>query len=272
MTHPPQVVISLAACDNIEKFMKAAILHFLSPEVFNSPILYSVFSYEIQHTFITVLILIVFSLIILQEPITHIFVKEDRNDDQKFEAKYFWQTVLVIPILSVPFLWLMYKYGIFTFYPGHGEVLLMIIQLFAMLILHDTYFYWCHRLLHTNKLWRIHSIHHKAVEPTLVSSHVFHFIETFINYTFTGWFILLAGILFGGVYYLPIMLFVIFTISWNIYGHGRKDLFPKKIREGFPGKYIIWSHYHHLHHQKGRGNFGFLLVFWDSIMGTRIRE
>ncbi len=248
------------------------ILHFFSPKVFDSPFLYSVFSYEIQHTFITLLILIVFSLVILQEPITHIFVKEDRNEHQKFEAKYFWQTVLIIPLLAMPFLWVMYRYGIFQFYLGGGAVILMIVQFLAMLVFHDAYFYWCHRLLHLKAFWKIHSIHHKAVEPTIVSSHVFHFIETFINYTYTVWFILLAGIIFGGVYYIPIILFVIFTISWNIYGHGRKNLFSSKIRKSFLGKYIIWSHYHHLHHQKGTGNFGFLFVFWDNLMGTRIQS
>lgn len=252
--------------------MKAQILHFFSPQVFESPILYSIASYEIQHTFITLLILVIFSLVVFQESIAHIFIKEDRDEHQKFEAKYFWQTVLIIPILAVPFLWVMYKYGIFQFYVGDGAILFMILQFFAMLVLHDAYFYWCHRLLHLKMFWKIHSIHHKAVEPTIVSSHVFHFVETFINYTFTVWFILLAGIICGGVYYIPIMLFVIFTIAWNIYGHGKKDIFPLKIRKSFLGKYIIWSHYHTLHHQKGRGNFGFLFVFWDNVMNTKIKD
>ncbi len=201
---------------------------FIGPHIFDFPLWHSLVSYEVQNTFVTVLILLLFSLIILEEPITHLFIKEDKSEYEKFEQKHFWQTLILIPIFVVPFLWIMYRYGIFQIYLNSHVIGLMVLQFIAMMILHDAYFYWCHRVLHSKPFWKIHGVHHRATDPTIVSSHVFHYIETFINFSFIVWFTLLAGILFGGLYYIPALIFIVYTISWNVYGHGKKNLFSDK--------------------------------------------
>src|SRR5689334_18324439 len=124
-----------------------SIATFLGPRVFDSPMYISVISYGIQNTLSTVLILLLFGLVILHEPISHLFIKETRTDREIYEKKYFWQTLILIPIVSVPFLWLMYRFGIFEIYLSAYTVWLMALQLLVMIILHDAYFYWCHRLL-----------------------------------------------------------------------------------------------------------------------------
>lgn len=247
-------------------------LNFIGPKVFEFPLLVSVLSYMVQNTLATVLILILFGLVILHEPISHLFIKEDRTEHQVFEAKHFWQTLVLIPIVSVPFIWVMYRFGIFEIYLSVGTIWLMIAQFFAMVILHDTYFYWCHRLLHTKRFWNIHGIHHQAVDPTIVSSHVFHYIETFINYTFIVWFTLLAGLVAGGVFFIPSLIFTVFTITWNIYGHGKNNLFPDSITKSWIGRGIVWPSYHLEHHRQGTGNFEFFFTYWDKMCGTRIED
>jgi lathosterol oxidase len=240
-----------------------------SPHIFEFPLITSIFSYEIQNTSVTLLILLLFSLIIVEEPITHLFVKEERTEHEKFEFRHFWETLILIPIMVVPFLWVMYRYGIFSIHFSGGIIGFMVMQFFAMMLLHDCYFYWCHRLLHTKALWKIHGIHHQAVDPTIVSSHVFHYIETFINFSFVIWFTLLTGLLFGGLYYIPALIFILYTITWNIYGHGKKNLLPITITNSFIGKYIVWPSYHLQHHRKGTGNFSFFFTFWDRMCRTR---
>jgi len=244
---------------------------FFGPHIFDFSFLHALFSYEIQNTGATLLILVFFALIILEEPIAHLFIKEEKDEYKKFEAKHFWRTVLLIPVFAVQFLWVMYRYGIFKIYPSSGIAGLMILQFIAMMLLHDAYFYWCHRLLHTKKFWSIHGVHHRATDPTVVTSHVFHYLETFINFSFIVWFTLLAGLLFGGIFYLPGIIFIVYTITWNIYGHGKKDLFSFKITNSYIGRHIIWPHYHLEHHRKGTGNFGFFFTFWDEIVGTKIK-
>lgn len=243
---------------------------YLTTKVFDLPMIASIASYFVQNTVATVLILLLFGLVILHEPISHLFIKEERTEDEKFEAKYFWQTLILIPLLSVPFIWVMYRYGIFHIIPSAKTVWLMIAQFAVMVILHDTYFYWCHRLLHTKRFWNIHGIHHRDTDPTIVTSHVFHWVETAINYTFLVWFTLLAGLIVGGIYFIPAIVFVIFTITWNIYGHGTKNLLPDWITKSWLGQWIVWPSYHLEHHRQGTGNFEFFFTWWDKICGTRV--
>ena len=247
------------------------IITYLGPKVFDLPIIASVISYGMQNALATVLILILFGLVILHEPIAHLFIKNDATEHQKFEAKHFWQTLILIPLVSVPFIWVMYRYGIFEIYLSAKTIWLMVLQFFVMVVVHDTYFYWCHRLLHTKKFWDIHGVHHQATDPTVVTSHVFHYIETIINYTFIVWFTLLAGLIVGGVFFIPSLVFTVFTITWNIYGHGAKNLLPDSITQSWLGRCIVWPSYHLEHHRKGNGNFEFFFTFWDRLMDTKVK-
>jgi len=247
------------------------IIDVLGPKVFDFPLLVSILSYGIQNTVTTVLILILFGLVILDEPISHLFLKENKTEHEKYETKYFWQTLVLIPIVSIPFIWVMYRFGIFHVYLSAKNIWLMVLQLFAMVVLHDAYFYWCHRLLHTKRFWNIHGIHHQDVDPTIVTSHVFHYIETFINYTFIVWFVLLAGLIVGKVYFIPALIFVVFTITWNIYGHGTKNLLPDWFTTSWFGKLFVWPTTHLEHHRKGTGNFEFFFTYLDRLFGTEIK-
>lgn len=248
-----------------------SIIDLFGPKVFEMPMVVSIVSYALQNTFATIAILLLFGLVILHEPIAHLFIKEDRTEHQGFEAKYFWQTLILIPIISVPFIWLMYQFGIFEIYFSTKTVWLMVLQFFVMVILHDAYFYWCHRLLHTKVFWNIHGVHHQSTDPTILTSHVFHYIETFINYTFMVWFTLLAGLTVGGIFFIPAIVFTLFTITWNIYGHGKKNLLPDSLTKSWLGRMIVWPSYHLEHHRKGTGNFEFFFTWWDKLMKTKVK-
>ena len=54
------------------------------------------------------------------------------------------------------------------------------ISLVLSLIIHDTYFYWMHRLLHHKKIFRFaHLTHHQSTNPSPFTSYSFHFLEAF---------------------------------------------------------------------------------------------
>jgi|GEM_PF-4952333 len=242
----------------------------LTPEVFDYPMPASVISYGVQNGLATILILALFGLVVLHEPISHLFIAEHRTEPrQAFEAKNFWLTLVLIPFFSLPLLWVFHRFGVFQIYFTLDDMGYMGLQLVAMVVAHDTYFYWCHRLLHTKPFRKIHGVHHRAKSPTLLSSHVFHYVETFINYTFVVWFALGMGLCFGRIYYLPVMIFSVFTIVWNVYGHGKRNLLPEKFTKSAIGRHIVWPSYHLEHHQKGYGNFEFFFTFWDELCGTR---
>lgn len=136
-----------------------------------------------------------------------------------------------------------------------------------MLIVHDTYFYWIHRLMHHPKLFKIfHLIHHKSINPSPWAAYAFHPLEALLE----------VGIVVVFLFTIPIhkfhlFFFFIFMIVYNVYGHLGYEIYPKGFNKNRFGKWVNTSVNHNQHHQYFKGNYGLYFLFWDRIMGT-IRE
>lgn len=132
------------------------------------------------------------------------------------------------------------------------------------LLIHDTYFYWMHRLMHHPALYRkMHLVHHKSVNPSPWAAFAFHPLEAVVE----------AGIIPVLLLLMPLhpisfFGFVLFMLLFNVYGHLGYELFPKWIYEHPVGKWLNSSVYHNLHHEKFTGNFGLYFTFWDRLCGT----
>ncbi|HUR67069.1 MAG TPA: sterol desaturase family protein [Chitinophagaceae bacterium] len=133
-----------------------------------------------------------------------------------------------------------------------------------MAIMHDTYFYWMHRLMHHPNLFRVfHLVHHRSVNPSPFAAYSFHPLEAIIE----------AGIFIVFVFSIPVHLyhllfFFLFMIIYNVYGHLGWELYPKGFSKHWLGKWINTSVNHNLHHQYFKGNYGLYFLFWDRLMGT----
>ncbi len=136
-----------------------------------------------------------------------------------------------------------------------------------MIILHDTYFYWTHRLMHHKSIFNIfHLVHHKSTNPSPWAAYAFHPLEAIVE----------AGIFFMFLYVLPLhqihfFVFFFFAILYNVYGHLGWELFPKNFNLTRIGKWINTSVCHNQHHKYFKGNYGLYFLFWDRMMGT-LRE
>ena len=136
-----------------------------------------------------------------------------------------------------------------------------------MIFLHDTYFYWTHRLMHHKSIFKLfHLVHHKSTNPSPWAAYAFHPFEALVE----------AGIFVVFLYVLPMhqihfFVFFFFTILYNVYGHLGWELYPKDFNQSRIGKWINTSVSHNQHHQYFKGNYGLYLLFWDRMMGT-IRE
>jgi len=136
-----------------------------------------------------------------------------------------------------------------------------------MLLIHDTYFYWMHRLMHHKKLFKLfHLIHHKSTNPSPWAAYAFHPLEAIVE----------AGILVLFLFTLPMhrlhfFIFFLFMIIYNVYGHLGWELYPKGFHKTKIGKWINTSVAHNQHHQYFKGNYSLYFLFWDRIMGT-LRE
>lgn len=133
-----------------------------------------------------------------------------------------------------------------------------------MLLMHDTYFYWMHRLMHHPKIFKVlHLVHHQSVNPSPWAAFAFHPLEAVIE----------IGILVVYLFTIPVMkvhlfFFFLFMMVYNVYGHLGWELYPKNFHCTWIGKWVNTSINHNQHHQYFKGNYGLYFLFWDRLLGT----
>jgi len=133
-----------------------------------------------------------------------------------------------------------------------------------MFIIHDTYFYWMHRLIHHPKLFKhIHLVHHQSTNPTPLAAYSFHFSESILE----GMIIPIIAFTLP-VHPSALILFLLGQFIINVYGHLGFELFPPRFHKTWIGRWINTSIAHNQHHKYFQGNYGLYFLFWDRWMGT----
>jgi len=134
----------------------------------------------------------------------------------------------------------------------------------VMAMMHDTYFYWMHRLIHHPRLFKwVHLIHHKSTNPSPFAAYAFHPFEAVLESL-----IFLIFVFTIPVHLYHLLFFFLFMILYNVYGHLGWELYPRGFNKHWLGKWINTSVNHNQHHQYFKGNYGLYFLFWDRIMGT----
>jgi len=199
-------------------------------------------------------------------PLRKIQSRFPRNSDYMREIGYSFVTMAIFAL--VPLLLIMNPAVVThtTYYTDmyqHGKLYFWSAFL-IMFLMHDTYFYWVHRLMHHPRLFRwMHLVHHKSVNPSPWAAYAFHPLEAIAE----------AGIVVIFLFTIPIhkfhlLFFFLFMIIYNVYGHLGFELYPKGFSKHPIGKWINTSVNHNQHHQYFKGNYGLYLLFWDRVMGT----
>ncbi|MGN6247256.1 MAG: sterol desaturase family protein [Ginsengibacter sp.] len=147
-----------------------------------------------------------------------------------------------------------YQYGPLYFYLAFP----------LMFLIHDTYFYWTHRLMHHPKIFRwFHLVHHLSTNPSPWAAYSFHPLEAIVE----------AGIFAVFLFTIPmhplhLAIFFFIMIVYNVYGHLGYELYPKGFSRHWCGKWINTSVNHNQHHQYFKGNYGLYFLWWDRWMKT----
>lgn len=145
----------------------------------------------------------------------------------------------------------------------HGAAYLLF-SVLLMIVVHDTYFYWTHWLMHKKFLFRIvHRVHHLSTNPSPWAAMAFHPLEAVIE----AGVIVVIPFLFP-VHPLAIGLFLLFMMIYNVYGHLGFELYPRGFSNNVIGRWVNTSVNHNMHHQHINGNYGLYFLFWDRWMGT----
>jgi Delta7-sterol 5-desaturase len=139
-----------------------------------------------------------------------------------------------------------------------------LLSLALMIVAHDAYFYWTHRLLHRPAvLRRMHRTHHLSCAPTPWTAYAFDPGEALVQAAFAPAFAALVPL-----HPLVLLLWSIHMIVRNVMGHAGFELMPAGFaRRAWLGWLTTTTH-HDLHHETFRWNFGFYFTWWDRLMGT----
>lgn len=139
-----------------------------------------------------------------------------------------------------------------------------VVSLVVLIVIHDTWYYWTHRLMHLPKFYKwTHSVHHKSTNPTPFSSFSMDWTELLIEF---GIFPLLPFLL--PLNPLAISAFAFLAFLFNIIGHLGYEIFPEWLLKSKVGGWINSSTKHNIHHARFNYNYGYYFTFWDRIMNT----
>ncbi len=174
------------------------------------------------------------------------------------------RTVLVYMTVTIPMVW-GFQNGVFTPYQGPLTALTYAGYLAAILLAHDTWFYWTHRAMHHPRLFKgFHRFHHRTVTPTPWTAYSFAIPEAFIMVLFMPLWLLAVP--------TPepvIFTFLAIMILRNAMGHAGLELHPRGWASHPLLKWISTTTHHDLHHAGSfNHNFGFYFTWWDKLMGT----
>ena len=161
---------------------------------------------------------------------------------------YAWERGWTLVYLEIP------TYGWFYFF---ASILLLA-------FLHDTYFYWTHRLMHLPGFFKwFHQIHHDSKNPTPWAAFSFHPLEACVE----------AIILPVFVFILPLhpAALLVFLTAMTVFGiinHLGYELYPLNFSRHWLWRWVISATHHDQHHRLYKNNLGLYFTWWDHWMGT----
>lgn len=181
------------------------------------------------------------------------------------EFRYSMSTVLIFALIGFGIL-SMKNAGYTLIYNDFNEYggLWFVVSLVLMILLHDAWFYWTHRLMHHPKIFRhVHLVHHRSTNPSPWAAYSFHPIEAVIE---AGIFVLIVFTIPS--HRLALLTFLLYMITRNVLGHLGIEFLPK----GFlKNRWLNWhttTTHHDLHHKHFDHNYGLYFTWWDRWFGT----
>ncbi|WP_299328630.1 sterol desaturase family protein [Parasphingopyxis sp.] len=139
----------------------------------------------------------------------------------------------------------------------------------AILLAHDAYFYWTHRMMHHPKLFKtFHRFHHRSVTPTPFAAYAFDIPEALVMVAFMP-----LWLFFVPTPATVITAFLALMIIRNAMGHAGLELHARWWLKNPLTRWISTTTHHDMHHSGNfNRNYGFYFRFWDVLMKTEAPE
>ena len=128
----------------------------------------------------------------------------------------------------------------------------------------DTWFYWLHRAMHKEPVYRyVHKLHHFSTSPNVLTTLSVNPLESLIN---GGWVPLFTAMF--TVHQETMVLIGPTNVIMGFYVHSGYEFFPRWWNKSWATKWFITATFHDHHHRYFNYNFGGYTTIWDWICGT----
>ncbi|HEX5669309.1 MAG TPA: sterol desaturase family protein [Chitinophagaceae bacterium] len=183
----------------------------------------------------------------------------------KREIAWSISTVLIFSILATT--------GVYWINQGYTKVYFeipdrgwpyLVLSILIYIVLHDSYFYWVHRLMHWRPVFKwVHKTHHLSHTPSPFASLSFSPAEAVLQFGIN-----LIMIFLVPLHPLAIGIFAIYNTVINTAGHTGIEIVPAFFVRNWFFKHGLTVTHHDMHHSHMNCNYGLCFDFWDRIMGT----
>lgn len=144
----------------------------------------------------------------------------------------------------------------------------LLFSILLMVLLHDAWFFFTHRLMHHPKLFKyIHKVHHQSTDPSPFAAFSFHPLEAIVE---AGAFIIFS-------FLFPVHLYAL--LGWqliqmilNVIGHLGYEIYPKGFNSHWLFRWKTPSMHHNMHHSKYTGNYGLYFTWCDRVFNTEFKD
>ncbi len=189
----------------------------------------------------------------------------------QLRREFFYSVISLIIFTAMGFIvFLLYYNGYSQIYFDIGKygILYFVVSIVLMMLFHDMYFYWTHRLLHLPGWYqKIHTVHHLSSNPSPFTSLSFHPVEAIIQAA-----VLPLMVLIIPAHPFSIFIFLTFMVYKNVRGHTGYEFTTSGERQNKRRWLQSYSIHHNQHHLYGRGNYGLYFTLWDKAMKTFRKE
>lgn len=175
------------------------------------------------------------------------------------------RSVAVYAAIVTPVLWGMQAGHLRNTVVKDASPWLVVGTAFALILAHDAWFYWTHRVMHLRRFFRAtHRHHHRSTTPSAFAAYSFSVPEAAVHALFMALWLLLFP-----APWISLFVFLAILVARDVVSHSGYEMMPPGFAEHwFWGNFTTATH-HDLHHRGDFGkNLGLYFVWWDRLMGT----
>tara|TARA_R100001369_G_scaffold29172_4_gene52735 strand:- start:224548 stop:225309 length:762 start_codon:yes stop_codon:yes gene_type:complete len=172
----------------------------------------------------------------------------------------------IIFAITGSLLFFLYKHGYTQIYVEFSinDLWYFPFSLVVVLLIHETYYYWIHRWMHSPSIYRrVHKVHHDSLTPSPWTAFSFHPWEAVMEALILP--IILISI---PLHFSAVVFYLMFMTISSVINHLDIEIYSEKLQKSFFGKVFIGATHHHFHHSEFNTNYGLYFTFWDQWMNT----